>query len=167
MTYRRAQAPHQPSFFDAVPAEPIPLTDFGQQVRTVLAETLASARDQRGLDRHAVAAEMNRLGGDGLDGREVTKRMLDNWCAPSAADARMPLEALPLLHHATGDGRLLTLLNTACGQKALPAEAAALGELMVIAMQKRELAERERELARRLPQGAREWAARELRRGGR
>ncbi|WP_431282695.1 hypothetical protein ACQW02_25360 [Humitalea sp. 24SJ18S-53] len=155
----------QGSFFDTAP-EPLPLHDFGMEVRSVLAETLAAARDG-GADRHAVAAAMNRLAGDEGSGREMTKRMLDQYCAPSSTDWRFPLEALPLLHRATGDARLLTLVNSACGQKALPEEAAALGELMLLEMQKRELNERAEALRRRLPKGATEWASREIARRGR
>lgn len=166
MTLKRACAPGQTSFFDAPSPEPLPLHDFGQQVRTVLADTLAAARDA-GMDRHAVAAEMNRLSGDDREGREITKRMLDSWSAPSVLDTRFPLEALPLLHRATGNGRLLELLNTACGARALPEEAAIFGEIMIAEMQERAARERKQDLARRLPKGAMEWALREMKRGRR
>ncbi|MBX9752283.1 MAG: hypothetical protein K5Q68_22025 [Roseococcus sp.] len=162
---RRTSPPEQRSFFDAAP-EALPLHEFGQQVRTLLAETLATAREAHGLDRFAVAAEMSRLMGEDSDGREVTKRMLDNYCAPSGTDWRFPLEALPLLCRATGDTRLLTLTVQACGMKALPAEAAALGELMLLEMQERELRERKKALEKRLPPGARAWAAAEVARRG-
>ncbi|MBX9750465.1 MAG: hypothetical protein K5Q68_12845 [Roseococcus sp.] len=165
MTMRRPSPPEQRSFFDAVP-EALPAREFGQQVRMVLTETLATAREVRGLDRFAVAAEMSRLMGDDSEGREITKRMLDNYCAPSGTDWRFPLEALPLLCRATGDTRLLTLTAQACGMKALPAEAAALGELMLLEMQERELRERKRELQGRLPKGALAWAAAEVARRG-
>lgn len=161
MTMRRTAPPEQRSFFDAQP-EALPLAEFGQQVRTVLAETLAGARDARGLDRFAVAAEMSRLMGDDSSGREMTKRMLDNYCAPSGTDWRFPLEALPLLIRATGDTRLLTLTASACGQKVVPAEAAMLGELMVLEMQERDLRQRKKALEKRLPKGALAWAAHEV-----
>lgn len=161
MTLRRPSPPEQRSFFDAAP-EALPLAEFGPQVRMLLAETLATARDVRGLDRFAVAAEMSRLMGDDSDGREITKRMLDNWCAPSALDWRFPLEALPLLIRATGDTRLLTLAASACGQKVVPPEAAMLGELMVLEMQERDLRQRKKALEKRLPKGALAWAANEV-----
>ena len=152
----------QPSFFDAR-AEAVPPADFGQQVRRVLAEMLARARDDRGMDRHAVVAGMNRALGDG--GREITKHMLDNYAAPSMADHRFPLEALPALYAATGDDALLRLTMAACGQKIVPDEAAALGEMMVLELEKRRIAREQERLRKRLPAGALEWAQRELARG--
>ena len=166
MTRRRPSPllgdPAQSSFFER--EEALPLADFGQQVRTVLADMLTRARDERGMDRHAVAAEMNRVAGDG-EGREITKRMLDAYAAPSATDWRFPLEALPALYRATGDDALLRLTMAACGQKIVPAEAAVLGELMVLQLQKRDLAAKEEQLRKRLPAGALEWAHREMGRG--
>lgn len=152
----------QASFFDAR-AESLPPADFGQQVRTVLAEMLARARDERGMDRHAVVAGMNRVLGDG--GREVTKHMLDNYAAPSMDDHRFPLEALPALYAATGDDALLRLTMAACGQKIVPDEAAALGEMMVLELQKQRIAKQQEQLRKRLPAGALEWAQREITRG--
>lgn len=153
----------QASFFD-LGAEAVPTGDFGQQVRTVLGEMLARARDERGMDRHAVAAEMNRVMGDG-EGREVTKRMLDAYAAPSATEWRFPLEAMPALYRATGDDALLRLTMAACGQKIVPAEAAVFGELMLVQMEKKRLREREEMLTKALPKGALEWARGEIARG--
>lgn len=169
MTRRRPAPlldPAQASFFDRR-EEPLPLANFGQQVRLVLAETLAAARDEQGMDRHAVAAAMNRAMGEASEGegREITKRMLDAYAAPSATDWRFPLEALPALYRATGDDRLLKLTMAACGQKIVPDEAAAFGELMVIQLQKREINEKEKQILKRLPRGALEWAQREMTRG--
>lgn len=165
MTMRRPAPAEQRSFFDA-PQEVLPLPEFGQQVRMVLAETLATAREVRGMDRFAVAAEMSRLMGDDGDAREMTKRMLDNYCAPSGLDWRFPLEALPLLVRATGDARLLTLTASACGQKVVPAEAAMLGELMLLEMQERDIRQQKKALEKRLPKGALAWAAHEVSRRG-
>ena len=158
--------PAQASFFERR-EEPLPLADFGQQVRLVLAETLAAARDERGMDRFAVAAAMNRAMGEASEGegREVTKRMLDAYASPSSTDHGFPLAKLPALYRATGDDRLLKLTMAACGQKIVPAEAAALGELMVLELQERELRERKEKLRKALPAGALEWAAREVSRG--
>jgi hypothetical protein len=153
----------QASFFDRR-EEAVPLGDFGQQVRTVLADMLTRARDERGMDRHAVAAEMNRIAGD-AEGREVTKRMLDAYAAPSATEWRFPLEALPALYRATGDDALLRLTMTACGQKIVPEEAAALGELMVLQLQEKRIRDRKEALRKALPKGAMEWAQREIARG--
>ena len=166
MTRRRPSPlldPAQPSFFDRR-EEVIPPGEFGKRVRSVLSEMLTRAREERGMDRHAVVAEMNRLLGDG-EGREVSKHMLDNYAAPSMAAWRFPLEMLPALYRATSDDALLRLTMAACGQKIVPEEAAALGELMVVQLQKRELREREERLRKSLPKGAMEWAAREVSRG--
>lgn len=166
MTRRRPPPlldPAQASFFDRR-EEAVPPGEFGQQVRSVLAEMLARARDERGMDRFAVAAEMNRVIGDG-EGREITKRMLDNYAAPSMAEHRFPLEGLPALWRATGDDALLRLTMAACGQKIVPDEAAALGEMMVLELEKRRIAKQQDELRKRLPDGALEWAQREIARG--
>jgi hypothetical protein len=159
VTYRRPQPLGQLSFFDA--PEVVPLPAFGQHVRLVLTDTLAKARDVRGLDREAVAAEMSRLQGEESTGRKFTKRMLDAYCAPSGTDWRFPLEALPLLHAATGDDRLLNLTATACDQKVVPSEAAGLAELMLLEIQARQIRERRKILERRLPTGAVAWASHE------
>lgn len=153
----------QASFFD-LGAEAVPTGDFGQQVRTVLGEMLARARDERGMDRHAVAAEMNRVMGDG-EGREVTKRMLDAYAAPSATEWRFPLEAMPALYRATGDDALLRLTMAACGQKIVPAEAAAFGEYLLLELQEQQVRKRKEEARKRLPPGTIEWAQREITRG--
>lgn len=164
MTRRRSSMfvdPAQRSFFDP---PRVPLAGFGLAVRDALTEVLASARDRKGMDRHDVATALSRLDPD----REVSKHMLDRYCAASAGDWRLPAELVPALYHVTEDPRLITLLAEACDHKAMPSEAAALGELMMIEMQERRLKERKRALTRGLPNEAVDWAAREAaRRSGR
>ena len=163
MTRRRTATvcdPLQPSFFDP---PKVPIDGFGLAVRETLADILASAKE-RGLDRFAVAAEMSRLM---PEQRDVSKRMLDQYCAPGSTDWRLPVEAVPALYRVTGDPRLIALITEACDHKAVPGEAAALGEMMIIEMQEQKLRERKRALARGLPASAVEWAAREAARRSR
>lgn len=68
---------------------------------------------------------------------------------------------VPALHHVTGDPRLLSLITEACDHKAVPGEAAALGEMMVLEMQERRIKERKRALSRGLSPASVEWAAQE------
>lgn len=140
MTRRRTATvcdPLQPSFFDP---PKVPIDGFGLAVRETLADILASAKE-RGLDRFAVAAEMSRLM---PEQRDVSKRMLDQYCAPGSTDWRLPVEAVPALYRVTGDPRLISLITEACDHKAVPGEAAALGEMMIIEMQEQKLRERKR-----------------------
>jgi len=146
--------PAQRSFFDP---PRVPLAGFGLAVRETLTDVLASAKERLGLDRHDVAAAISRLDPE----REVSKHMLDRFCAPSAAEWRLPAELVPALFHVTEDPRLVMLIAEGCEHKAVPSEAAALGELMVLEIQERRLRERKKALARGLSREAVDWAARE------
>lgn len=167
MTYRRPKPLGQLSFFDP-PAEALPPALFGPHVRLILAETLATARDVRGLDRNAVALEMTQR-----MGASVTKRQLDRYCAPSQAEWKFPLEALPALHAVTGDDRLLTLAARCCGQRVVPSEAGVHAEMALLEMERRELltkaravGERQRALAQRISHGERVWLRHQVGRRG-
>lgn len=162
MARRPSHDPAQASFFD-LPQPPVNLPGFGLRLREALVETLAVAREVKGLDRFAVASEMSRLDPD----REISKAMLDRYCAPSAEDWRFPLEALPALIRVTDDARLLTLVAEACDHRVVPSEAAALGELMMLELKEKRIRERKEALKRSLPQGALQWAEREAARRGR
>lgn len=154
-------APGQGSFFDA-PAE-VPLPGFGLRLRESLVETLALARERLGLDRHDIAAEMGRLDPE----REISKAMLDRYCAPSAAEWRLPAEALPALVRVTGDARCLHLINEAAGYRAVPHEAAAIAELAAIELEERALRERRARVQRMLPREAAEFLREASRRAAR
>ena len=127
MTMRRASTHAgqlEMSFFD-VPPQPesgARSHDIAAELRECLADVLALARAQ-GKDRFAVAAEVSRL-----TGRDLTKNMLDRYCAVDE-DKRFPLEALPALVIATGDFRLLELVAAACGCKVLRGEEAWITEV--------------------------------------
>lgn len=141
----------QPSLFD--PPRPQAGAPFAAAVRETLNDVLATTKE-RGLDRFKVAEAMSRLDPE----REVTKRMLDNYAAPGADPWRFPLELVPSLYVVTGDPRLVLLTCEACDHKALPGEAAALGELMVLEMKERRIREQKRALARQLSPEARAYA---------
>lgn len=153
MARRPHSDPRQPSFFD----QPLRLTgaDLAMAIREAVADSLASAKDT-GKDRFAVAVEMSRLAA-----RDVTKNMLDRYCAPSADEWRFPLELLPALVTATGDTRLVTLMAEACGFKALPGEAQAVAELVTLELQQRAISQRIAAAKKSLPAEALAWAERE------
>jgi hypothetical protein len=56
--------------------------DISMSIRDALVETLSAASVQ-GMDRYEVAALVSRL-----SGRDMSKNMLDRYCAPSADDYR-------------------------------------------------------------------------------
>ncbi len=154
---RRRPDPAQ-GFFDLrMPQATLP--GLGGRLRDAIAETLVAARD-RGMDRHAVAAEMSRVYPD----CEIGKPTLDKWCAPGAAQWRFPAEALPALVRATGDARALMVIVEACDHRAIPTEAAALGELMILEMQEQQLKARKANLRASLTPEALAWATRETER---
>lgn len=148
--------PSQPSFFDLPQPAPAVGADFCAHARELLAESLAAAKDKLGLDRWEIATRMSRI-----IGRDITKNMLDRYCAPSADDWRFPLEALPALVQVTEDARLLTFITEACGFKAMPGEAAVLAELVTLELEERRLRERMAAARKRLPQDALDWAVKE------
>lgn len=147
--------PNQPSFFDQ-PVAPILGADFGGQIRELLTETMTAAKINHGIDRYDIAMQMSRL----LN-RDISKNMLDRYSAPSADEWRFPMEALPALVQVTDDARLLTLVNDACGYKAMPNEAAALAELVTLELQERRIKEQKERLRKQLPKDALDWAVAE------
>jgi hypothetical protein len=158
---RQSANPAQPSFFDA-PTAPLTGPALSSQIREAVAEALSFAKETLQRDRYVVATEMSRL-----LARDVTKNMLDRYTAPSAEEWRFPLEALPALVSATGDGRLVTIIAEACGYKAMPGEATAVAELVTLELQQRAIKKRIATARRKLPQQALDWAEREAeRRGG-
>lgn len=121
--------------------------DFALAIRDALSETLAAA-SARGIDRHEVAAMVSRL-----TGREMSKNMLDRYCAHSADDWRFPLEALPALTIATGDYRLLELVNSSCGCRVARGEEALLAEIGALILQEKTVKTRLGVLQKNLPEG--------------
>ncbi|UXC35126.1 hypothetical protein [Cupriavidus gilardii] len=119
--------------------------DIGMNVREALANTLAGAHS-RGLDRHDVAAKVSRL-----SNHDLTKNMLDRYCAPSADGWRFPAEAIPAFVVATGDYRLLEIIAAACGCKVYRGEEAMLAEIGALTLQERTVKDRLAELRRTVP----------------
>lgn len=153
------------SFFE-VPQQPkneAGSLDIAMNVREALADTLSNATNG-GMDRHDVAAKVSRL-----SNHDLTKNMLDRYCAPSADGWRFPAEAIPALVVATGDYRLLEIIAAACGCKVYRGEEAMLAEIGMLTMQQKLAAERIAEMKRALPKSAMDrLAAEEAKRlGGR
>ncbi|CAH0445465.1 hypothetical protein LMG10661_01683 [Ralstonia syzygii subsp. syzygii] len=131
-----------------VPAQPKPepgALDMGLTIREALADTLAGAT-MAGMDRHDVAAQISRL-----SSHDMSKNMLDQYCAPSA-DKRFPADAIPALIVATGDLRILERIAAACGCKVYRGEEACMAELGVLTMQERMLKQRLEMLRKTIPE---------------
>lgn len=119
--------------------------DVAMNVREVLADTL-SAANSRGMDRHDVAAQISRL-----SNYDITKNMLDRYCAASADGWRFPAEAIPALIVATGDYRLLEVLAERCGCRVYRGQEAMLAEIGALTLQERTVKDRLAELRRTVP----------------
>ncbi len=146
---KRGPAPGQLelTFFD-IPPEPGTAgsaLDVSGDLRELLADVLAAAKT-RGRDRHAVAMEVSRL-----TGRDLTKNMLDRYCA-QAEEWRFPLETLPALVSATGDLRLLEFIAQACGCRVMRGEDALLAEIGALMLQERAAKSRLERIRRALPE---------------
>lgn len=163
MTARRSSptvsGPAQPSFFDERTSPPI--ADMDAAIRETLGESLALAKVNLGLDRHAIAAEVNRL--QPIEGRELTKNMLDRFCAPGSTDWQLPAWRIPALCRATGDYRLLTLIVEACDHRSVPAEAAKIAELVMLELEAKRLRDRKASLRRSMSPEEIDWASRQVR----
>ena len=121
--------------------------DIAMVVRDALTEMLAAALVQ-GMDRHEVGTQVSRL-----SNRDMSKNMLDRYCAPSADDWRFPLEALPALTLATGDYRLLELLAEKCGCRIARGEEALLAEIGALTLQEKSVKSHLGTLQKNLPEG--------------
>ncbi|MEP9372588.1 hypothetical protein [Mesorhizobium sp. KR1-2] len=153
--------PGQPSFFDTRPA--MPLAELDSAIREALGDTLALAKANLGLDRHDIAAEVNRL--QPVPERELTKNMLDRFCAPGSGDWQLPAWRIPALCRVTEDYRLLTLLVEACDHKAVPSEAATVAELVMLELEEKRIKDRRNALRKELSPGALEWASQQIGKG--
>jgi hypothetical protein len=121
--------------------------DIALAVRDALTEMLSTASTQ-GMDRHTVGAQVSRL-----SNRDMSKNMLDRYCAPSADEWRFPLEALPALTLATGDYRLLELVAAKCGCRITRGEEALLAEIGALTLQEKSVKSRLGVLQKSLPPG--------------
>ena len=133
--------------WDPVPPEPAPEgPDLDARLRECLSETLARARAAKGMDRHDLAAAVSRL-----IGRDVSKSMLDRYCAPSAEEWRLPANVVPAVCQVTGDYRLLELLTAACGCGVLRGAEAMLAELGAAILAEKQTTKRRKELEAAVP----------------
>jgi hypothetical protein len=137
------------SFFSIpeIPRSEAGALDISMAVRDALTEMLSAASVQ-GKDRHEVGAQVSRL-----SNRDMSKNMLDRYCAPSADEWRFPLEALPSLTLATGDYRLLELLAEKCGCRIARGEEALLAEIGALMLQEKSAKSRLGVLQKNLPDG--------------
>lgn len=149
MATKRSAAPGQMELsFVEVP--PTPRSEAGGldvalAVREILADILGAA-SSRGMDRHEVASQVSRL-----SNHDITKNMLDRYCAPSADGWRFPAEAIPALTIATGDYRLLEALAERCGCRVFRGEEAMLAEIGALTLQERSVKARLDSLRKNVP----------------
>lgn len=155
---KTVQHPSQLGFFDTTPVE---MSGFGMRLRETLADTLARAKERKGMDRYDIAAAIGRVEPE----REVSKHMLDRFCAPSSAEWRLPAELIPSLYRVTGDDALLRLIVSACDHKIIPNKAAVMGELLLVDLEQQKLDERREKLMKCLSPTDIDWATQEIRRG--
>lgn len=97
------------------------LSEFEFRFRQALKVSIEDAgrRNDKPLDREAIAAEMTRI-----LGRDITKTKIDQWTALSCIQHRIHVDALKALCDAIGDFRPFHVFVEACGFKALsPTEA--------------------------------------------
>lgn len=140
------------SFFDvpSTPRSDAGSVDVALAVRESLVDLLGAAA-ARGIDRHELAARISRLAN-----HDISKNMLDRYCAPSAEGWRFPLEALPALTVATGDFRLLELVAEAAGCRVVRGEEALLAEIGALTLQKRSVDQRLTDLRKNVPESVME-----------
>lgn len=72
------------------------------KIARLVSHALREARDDEGLSRADIAADMSRF----LD-RKVTEAVLNQWSAEGSTGHRIPLDAFIALVHATGAKNLL------------------------------------------------------------
>lgn len=87
------------------PVAPLP---GSMDYRTLVCELVSSMLV--GLNRHEVACEMSRL-----TGRDVSKSMLDSYCAPSHDNYNLPAWVVPALETATSSHDFSNWLATTRG----------------------------------------------------
>lgn len=108
-----------------------------EAVREALTQALAVC----GMSREDVAEEMTRLTGEA-----ISRNHLDNWCSEAKREWRFPLELATAFCRITGDYGLIEAILAGTGHRLadeLTMKAARLG---VLAVEKKKLAQEEREL---------------------
>lgn len=75
-------------------------TTLGVSVEQVFRELITRVLKESGKNRQMIAAELSALTGE-----RITKRMLDDWLAPSKGKVRFPASFIKALCEVTGDDR--------------------------------------------------------------
>jgi hypothetical protein len=117
--------------------------DISQRLKEMLSEGLRRCD----FDRYEAAAQMSRL-----VGCEITKSQLDSWTAESKETYRFPAEYLPAFVRVTGYKEPLRVMVELVQCYILESEEALHAELGKINCQRRELAQREKEVREFLKQ---------------
>lgn len=103
-------------------------------ITLALRASLVKAIKQCSLSRYQIAAQISEL-----ISRDITKEMLDKYCAESAEAHRIPAEIIPAFCLITGSRAALDLLAQAIGCTLLGPEEAQALEIVRLRMEKTEL----------------------------
>ncbi len=123
-----------------IPAEPAPVEgslDSRQTVCQLVAEVLKNSP----MDRHAIACEMSRL-----EGRTVSKYMLDAWASESREDFNIPFYQVLVLETVCESRRLTDWHVGMRGGKVSYGKAVLEGELGKLELLKQDVAKQIREI---------------------
>lgn len=127
------------------PAAPVPGSmDYRAAVCGLVAAMLHECEDSR----FAIAARCSEL-----TGREVSKYMLDSYCAESRDDYNAPAHLLPVIEAATGSYAYSNWLAEVRGGRLMVGRDALAAELGRVSRLKDELAQQERGLKEQLRRG--------------
>ncbi len=113
-------------------------------ISLALRATLVKAIKQCSLSRYQIAAQISEL-----ISRDITKEMLDKYCAESAEGHRIPAEIIPAFCLVTGSRAPLDLLAQAIGCTLLGPEETQALEIVRLRMEKKKLEEQIKKLEKR------------------
>lgn len=126
------------------PASPVPGSgDYRATVCSLVASML------RGHDRHDIARDLSKL-----TGRDITKAMLDNYCAMSNVEYNAPAWILPAIEAVTESYEFSNWLATIRGGRLYLGSAVLEAELGRISRAEEELQERRKAIRSQLQRGA-------------
>ncbi|GAP66300.1 hypothetical protein MBSD_n1604 [Mizugakiibacter sediminis] len=127
------------------PAAPLP---GSMDYRTTVCGLLSTMLEESGQSRFAIAAKVSEL-----TGREVTKYMLDSYCAESREDYNAPAFIMPVIEVAAGSYVYSNWLASIRGGRLLVGRDALAAELGRVERMKEELAQQERAIKDQLRRG--------------
>lgn len=113
-------------------------------ISLALRAALVTAIKQCPLSRYQIAAQISEL-----ITRDVTKEMMDKYCAESAEAHRIPAEIIPAFCAVTGSRAPLDLLAQAIGCTLLGPEEAQALEIVRLRMEKAKLEEQIKKLEKK------------------